>query len=173
VSAACGGHDIDRPAFMESIFAAANEDRVERHEKKNENGACDPSVNYKVRGENASNPVIPSGAPSAPPGRRPPIQRVSDRRKSRTRHGRCVLPRPADTSHARRITGERDRVPCRELPSEFPLVRRRAVFPTAEVAGWAVGVVIAEAGEWRKEETESETKKTLLKYAGLVYCNNM
>jgi hypothetical protein len=28
-------HDIDRPAFTESIFTAANEDRMERHGKEN------------------------------------------------------------------------------------------------------------------------------------------
>jgi hypothetical protein len=32
-----------------------------------------------------------------------------------------------------------------------PMVRRLAVFSTAEVAGWAVARVIAETGERRKE----------------------
>jgi hypothetical protein len=35
-------HDIDRPAFTESIFTAANEDRMERHGKENKKRSLRP-----------------------------------------------------------------------------------------------------------------------------------
>jgi hypothetical protein len=46
----------------------------------------------------------------------------------------------------------RDEVPCQESPRKFVGSPRDGISPVA-VAGWAVALSTAEAGEWRKEET--------------------
>ena len=91
VPAARVGHDIDRPAFMESIFTAADEHGVEGHEKTE----LRPVRIIRCKERNASNPVIPSGA-NAPPGRgdRPSNERVIEENHAHVTTGAFFHGRP-------------------------------------------------------------------------------